>query len=437
MASIFFEPSGTARIAFIAPDGYRRQVRFGRIPRRQAEAIGAMLDVLSDCRRNGAAPPAHVVAWRDSLAESTYAALVRVGLADPRANVAASATLGDLLRRFEAAATVKPSTRAAYGQAFKSLRAFFGDDRPIGEIRPEHAENWRRSLADDGYARATQSKLVKIAKNVFGRAARWELVPRSVFAHLVAGPQTNSDRMTYIERDAIRRVLEVCPDSDWRLVFALGRFAGLRIPSEIVGLTWADVDWERRALAVASPKTEGHAGHGSRAVPIDPELYALLLTAYDAADAGATFIVPRLRDARMNWRTHARRIIRRAGLDYWPRLFQALRSSCEMDWVARFPLRDVAAWIGHDARVAMQHYLKPTEATFRAATEHPARDSKSDPLPTQNATRRALASNRAECTESPQVPADTSVTTSDYACRKHRTKTEMGPAGLEPATWGL
>lgn len=437
MASIFHERSGTVRISITCPDGARRPVRCGRIAKREAEAIARNLDDLAAARRLGTLPPAHVTGWLAALPDAMHAKIVRVGLADPRASAATSVTLADLLQRFEAAATVKPSTRAAHGQAIKNLRTFFGDDRPIGSITPEHADNWRRALADEGYARATQSKLTKIAKGIFARAVRWDLVPRSAFAHLVAGPQTNPGRMTYVDPDAIRRVLDVCPDNDWRLTFALGRFAGLRIPSEVVGLTWADVDWDRRALAVASPKTEGHAGHGSRAVPIGPELFALLLKAYDAAEPGAVHVVPRLRDARMNWRTHARRIIQRAGLAYWPRLFQALRSSCEMDWAASFPLRDVAAWVGHDARVAMQHYLKPTEATFRMATEHPARDPKSDSLPTQNATRSTLATNCVECTESSQVSTATSARQSDASRRNSRTKTEMGPAGLEPATWGL
>ena len=31
---------------------------------------------------------------------------------------------------------------------------------------------------------------------------------------------------------------------------------GLRVPSEPLGLRWADVDWERTRITVGSPKTE-------------------------------------------------------------------------------------------------------------------------------------------------------------------------------------
>ena len=34
-------------------------------------------------------------------------------------------------------------------------------------------------------------------------------------------------------------ILESCPDFGWRAIFALFRYAGLRCPSEFVGLMWA------------------------------------------------------------------------------------------------------------------------------------------------------------------------------------------------------
>jgi integrase len=61
-------------------------------------------------------------------------------------------------------------------------------------------------------------------------------------------------------------VIDACPDAEWRLIFALSRFGGLRCPSEHLALTWPDVDWERDRFRVDSSKT------GLRWVPIFPEL---------------------------------------------------------------------------------------------------------------------------------------------------------------------
>jgi integrase len=49
-------------------------------------------------------------------------------------------------------------------------------------------------------------------------------------------------------------VIDACPDAEWRLLFGLARYAGLRIPSESHRLTWADVDFERARLTVHSPR---------------------------------------------------------------------------------------------------------------------------------------------------------------------------------------
>ena len=63
-----------------------------------------------------------------------------------------------------------------------------------------------------------------------------------------------------------------CPNTDWRTIVALCRYGGLRCPSEVLTLKWADVDWEHGRFRVHSPKTEHHPGKEVREVPLFPEL---------------------------------------------------------------------------------------------------------------------------------------------------------------------
>ena len=70
----------------------------------------------------------------------------------------------------------------------------------------------------------------------------------------------------------------------------------------------------------------------------------------------------------MNLRTHFHRIITRAGLKAWPRLFHNLRASCATDWVERFPAHVVAGWLGHTPLIAARHYLQTRDAHFDMAT---------------------------------------------------------------------
>ena len=69
--------------------------------------------------------------------------------------------------------------------------------------------------------------------------------------------------------------------SQWRLIFALSRYGGLRCPSEHLGLPWGDVDLDAGRMLVRSPKTERHEGKAERVVPIFPELRPYLQAVRD------------------------------------------------------------------------------------------------------------------------------------------------------------
>ena len=49
---------------------------------------------------------------------------------------------------------------------------------------------------------------------------------------------------TSSSRDEAEKVLKACPDAQWKLLFALSRYGGLRCPSEHLALTWGDIDLE-------------------------------------------------------------------------------------------------------------------------------------------------------------------------------------------------
>jgi integrase len=94
-------------------------------------------------------------------------------------------------------------------------------------------------------------------------------------------------------------VLDKCPDAQWKLLFALSRYGGLRCPSEHLALTWGDVDWEQNRIRVTCSKTEHHEGRGERFVPIFPELRPYLMAVLEeigfSAAAGEPMIT-RYRD---------------------------------------------------------------------------------------------------------------------------------------------
>jgi len=97
----------------------------------------------------------------------------------------------------------------------------------------------------------------------------------------------------------------------------------------------------------------------------------LLERVFDAAPEGADDLIQRYRGADCNLRTQLFRIISRAGLSAWPRLFHNLRASRETELVREHPIHVVCAWIGNSERVARRHYLQVTDADFEKATSNP------------------------------------------------------------------
>lgn len=409
MASVSRDENGTKRICFTGADGKRQSVRLGKASVKTAESFRLRVEALLEHWALQRPLDGELSAWVGGLPDRTHDRLARCGLVEPRAS-AAVVTVGELLERFESAASVKASTRAAYKQTTDSLRAVLGSETALGSVTAETADQWRKAIAEPRetvrgtrkLSPATISKRVHVAKAIFSKAVRWGLIPTSPFAGLRAGSQANPERAHYVSHETARAILEACPGREWRAIVALSRYAGLRCPSEIAGLRWGDVNWERGRLTVRSPKTAGHEGHAVRQVPIDGKLRPILQSLFDAAEVGTERVVPRLSDATANLRTTFTKIIARAGETPWPRLFHNMRASCATDWAERFPPHAVANWLGHSPLVAAQHYLQTRDAHFDLAAgivspESAVRQSgaKCGALTVQNAAQHPSARDRA------------------------------------------
>ena len=90
-----------------------------------------------------------------------------------------------------------------------------------------------------------------------------------------------------------------------------------------------------------------------------------------------------------NLRTTFTKIIRRAGLTPWPRLFHNLRASRETELVEYYPVQVVTGWLGNTPKIALQHYLMITDAHFEAAIKGDKGDEKAAQNPAQQMQRVA------------------------------------------------
>ena len=370
MASLSRDKNGSKRIQWIGPDGKRRAIRLGKVNVKAAEAFLARVERLIAARATGTSIDGQTAQWLSELPEAIYAKLVQQGLAAPRESTE-TATLGSLLAEYFETASVKASTETRYRQTERLLTERFGEHRELSTITPKDADQWRAWLSGKGYATAKVARDVGIARMFFRKAVRWDMIPSNPFEGVRAGSQANRAKLSYLAPQDTRKLIDAAPDADWRCIIALARYGGLRCPSEVLAVRWADIDWAQNRLRVRSPKTEHHAGKGERLVPLFPELRSVLMEAFEYAPDGAERVVCGYSPTTANLRTHMHRIIRRAGLTPWPRLFNAMRASRATELAAEYPAAICTAWLGHTRAVAEAHYHMVRDEDYERAASTP------------------------------------------------------------------
>jgi hypothetical protein len=186
----------------------------------------------------------------------------------------------------------------------------------------------------------------------------------------------------------------------------------------------------------------------SRPSRVNPWVPTLLQAAFDAAEPGADYVVPMARRGMSNLRTTFTKIVTRAGLVPWPRLFHNLRASCATELCDKLPNHVVARWMGHSPLIAAKHYLQTNDAHFDLAIHGHARPAPTRPSPkavansvapvvapvSQNPAQRLPAPNGAMSQKTSQLVGNTSLAQRGAANAKQAQKGGMGATGLEPVT---
>ncbi len=134
-----------------------------------------------------------------------------------------------------------------------------------------------------------------------------------------------------------------------------------------------------------------------------------------------------------NLRTTFEKIIRRAGLKPWPKLFHNLRASRQTELLDHFPIKAVCDWLGNSSPVALEHYAQVTAAHFHAATvtlTAPKLVIEAKQNPKQLAAVSPRGDSHGEWTaheKTPEMPGSAAL------CETLQ-KASVGDEGLEPPT---
>jgi integrase len=378
MASVSKDANGNVRVLFVGADRKRKAVRLGKMNAKLANEIKLKVEALSATRINNLPMDAGTAAWVAGIGDDLAAKLAAVGLIPERRSQTLGEFLNDYLdrRRMDGS---KPATIVTIGRVMTDLTEFFGRSADLRALSVAEAERFKEGYQRRELAAATVYRRLKMCKMLFDHARRLKLVTENPFAD-VKGKNTNpADRQYYLsEIDALKLIDAANPT--WRIIVALARFAGLRCPSEVLSLKWEHVNFATNRMTVPSPKTEHLEGKSYRVMPIFAALRPHLEEAFELAEPGEVYVVGGPQGAgyrattqkpggwvNTNLRTTFEKLIRRAGLVSWPRLFHNLRASCETDLMQRHPIHVVTAWLGNTPKIALGHYLQTLETDFEKA----------------------------------------------------------------------
>ncbi len=350
---------------FIQPsiNGRRVLVTLGKIKPLEARRIAGNIETILSFQRLGRELPAEVQQWIDGLSTEFRKRLAGKGVVTECKVI----TFNDLCNQFLKTYDREQSTIKRMKRSVRIGQEVFGKTI-CDEITAKQVLQYDKRLKSD-LSESTWTKSLSDTKQVFNWGIKQQLIRNNPVADLRGGRKSNPNRMIYVTKEDIGDVLDIAT-GDWKLIFGLARFAGLRVPSEFVRLRWENVDFAKNILKVYAQKTRK-----PRLVPIFAPLDAIIRDAFESLPDRTPkrqhlIQAENRRQPESNLRTEAMKLIDRAGVDVWEKLFQNLRMSCATDLLnAGYPVTKVADWLGHSVAVLLEHYKGTTGREIQEARE--------------------------------------------------------------------
>jgi len=353
----------------------RPRIGLGTVKLSDARTAAVNISNLVNACNSGGAIPTATQDWLTKIRPFVRKRLESLGLIETIEDSTESHTVKSWCENYikmrEKDGLTKADTVRKLENVARRLSLFF-KNTPLESVTKLEAKNFRAFLSGKvKLSEATVRKHIAISRQFFNAAIEARIIEENPFRGQPVAVQANKARFYFVTPQQAQSVLEACPDAQWRLIFGLARFGGLRCPSEVLRLKWEDVDFEHSRFTVHASKTEHHADSGIRIVPMFPELKPLFQNVFDQATEGTVYCITRYRSKEVNLRTQLGKIIKRAGLEPWPKLFQNLRSTRETELfkITNGNIKAVCSWIGNSPAVAMAHYAQVTEADMEQAAK--------------------------------------------------------------------
>lgn len=248
------------------------------------------------------------------------------------------------------------STREKHQQALGHVIEAWGRRR-ITSLTVADAKTLASKIKKSGLAQTTAAKRLQTIKSWGQWLVDAEYIESNPFASTNPGSgRVDATKKRFVTLEEFNSVLATIEDPEWRCVFVLARYCGLRIPSEICSLYWFDVLWDSQQIRINKAKTEPRFCPLFR--PVERELKALKTT-LESLETDSPLVFGRWQlNLESNLRTQINRFVKRAGCNPWPRTFHNQRASrcTELIYDKGFSHKETSQYMGNSPNVIMDHY---------------------------------------------------------------------------------
>lgn len=301
----------------------------------------------------------------------------------PRVAGLFGAMLDEFLANFvDAPGNLAASTRAKYRSHIeRHIRPAFGSLQ-VSDVTTRAIDLWLQAKAEAGVSWATRMDLRNIVSGIFTVAKRWgRWHGENPALHTTVGRRRAVREQRKLSVDETRRLLAALP-GDVRLICQMALFCTLRI-SEVLGLTWRHIDFERGVVMVRQRYYRGDideakSGRSIRDIPLG-YLTAELAALYPGPQAADDFVFRvrtkygYTRDDRSIHQHFLRKAAKQLGL-YWPGFgFHAFRREAVTGIAAAAGAIQAMRAAGHSTMDVTLLYglsdLRLQEAAIRAMQE--------------------------------------------------------------------
>ena len=153
-------------------------------------------------------------------------------------------------------ASIQPATFISYNRMITGrITQYF---EPLGlklcEVTPQVLDEFQEKILLEGYTTNTVIHYHAIFGKAFKDAVRKDYLATNPMLK-VDRPKKNSFRPNFYSKDEVQQLLEVSQDDPLHLCILITAYYGLR-RSEVLGLKWSSIDFERKSITINHKVTE-------------------------------------------------------------------------------------------------------------------------------------------------------------------------------------